>query len=95
MTSLPPHATIGDDINVPPKATRFDSYRRPSDSEQTVIDPNEDFKTTNKGGDTKTYGQPENEAVDTSFAAQINPSRLRGRALMAMITFVSGTGFTL
>ena len=33
--------------------------------------------------------------VNTHYAAQLQPSKLRGKALTAMVTFVAGTGFTL
>ncbi|ORX35673.1 general substrate transporter [Kockovaella imperatae] len=48
------------------------------------------------------YGRPSGDTeltavgdVDMAKAAQIRPSRLRGKGLTFMVTFVAGTGFTL
>lgn len=48
--------------------------------------------TLTSGPDENKGGMPE---VDLEYAATLNPSRLKGRKLMFMITFVAGTGVSL
>ncbi|RSH88976.1 hypothetical protein EHS25_002638 [Saitozyma podzolica] len=47
------------------------------------------------GGDTAVGDGFQTPPVDTSYTATLQPSRLRGFRLTAMVTFVAGTGFTL
>ena len=79
---------------------KTDRFANPSEMPATmggpplipIVPPNE---TYNRPGE-YTHGRKSNlPQVDMERAARLRPSRLRGRALTAMVTFVAGTGFIL
>jgi len=74
-------------MSTEPKATE---NREVSDTSPRSISP--DGTVIEHGKDKSNGGVPE---VDLEFAATIKPSRLRGKSLMFMVTFVAGTGVRL
>jgi hypothetical protein len=71
-------------MSTEPKTTE---NKQESDVSPRSISP--DGTVIEHGKDKSNGGIPE---VDLEFAATIKPSRLRGKSLMFMVTFVAGTG---
>jgi hypothetical protein len=71
-------------MSTEPKTTE---NRQESDISPRSISP--DGTVIEHGQDKSNGGIPE---VDLEFAATLKPSRLRGKSLMFMVTFVAGTG---
>lgn len=67
-----------------------------SDASPRSISPNGTAQYAPSEGVTLTPGPDENKSglpeVDLEYAATLKPSRVKGRRLMFMVTFVAGTG---